>query len=203
MNNKLRKSAILISLSLLLGVSNTALASEVTGNLSTGLSSTVAVVEGVVIAPPVATPTAGTYTSAQSVILTAPGSTSIRYTTDGTIPTCSTGTPYSGVISVASSQTIKAISCYAQNNASTVASYLYTINISTGGTGGGGGGGTVPPPIALGKVDANADGKVNILDFVVLMINWGNTGAGNVGDFNNDNKVDILDFITLMINWTK
>lgn len=205
MNNKLKKSAVpVIAMLSLLMFSNTVMASEVTGNLSTGLSSTVAVVQGVVIAPPVASPTAGPYTSAQSVTLTAPGSTSIRYTVDGTIPTCSTGTVYGGAVSVSSTQTIKAISCYAQNNVSTVASYLYTINISNGGgSGGGSGGGVIQPPVTIGKVDANNDGKVNVLDFVVLMINWGKAGTGNVGDFNNDSKVDILDFITLMINWTK
>ncbi|MBP6884194.1 MAG: hypothetical protein KBC17_00035 [Candidatus Pacebacteria bacterium] len=68
----------------------------------------------------------------------------------------------------------------------------------------GGGGGGIPPPPAcdLGKVDANKDCKVDILDFVILMAHWDETGANNIGDFNNDLKVEILDFVLLMAKWT-
>ncbi len=111
-----------------------ALASEVTGSLCTGVNCPV---EGTVIAAPTASPAAGGFTSNQSVILTSTGATSIRYTTDGTTPTC-TSTQYSSAISVTSSKTIKAISCYANNTSSTVASFAYTITISSGGGGGGG-----------------------------------------------------------------
>jgi len=52
------------------------------------------------------------------------------------------------------------------------------------------------------KGDSNLDGHVNILDFVVLMANWGKTGSGNAADFNGDGKVDIQDFVILMANWT-
>ncbi len=113
--------------------------SETTGSLCTGLNCPV---EGMVIAAPSASPAAGSYTSAQSVTLTATGASSIHYTTDGTTPTCSTGTTYSNAISVGSSATIKAISCYANSNSSTVASLAYTITVSSGGGGGGGGGGS-------------------------------------------------------------
>ncbi len=61
-----------------------------------------------------------------------------------------------------------------------------------------GGGGFVS-----GGVDSNRDGKVDILDFVNLMANWGRTGFGNSADFNNDGKVDILDFVMLMAQWTR
>ena len=81
-----------------------------------------------------ATPTfsvaAGTYTSVQSVTLAcATSGATIRYTTNGTNPTATTGTVYSGAITVSSTQTIKAIaykSCY---NNSSVASAAYTINL--------------------------------------------------------------------------
>jgi hypothetical protein len=33
------------------------------------------------------------------------------------------------------------------------------------------------------------------------MINWGKTGVGNVADFDGNGKVDIFDFNLLMINW--
>lgn len=77
----------------------------------------------------------------------------------------------------------------------------------TGGSSGGGGA-TAPavpaPPLsaAAREVDANKDGKIDILDFNTLMVNWGKTSAGNIADFNGDGKVDVFDFNLLMINWT-
>ncbi len=209
MKKKIKSILSIIVMLSLLGLGNLALASEVTGNLTTGtigINSTVGtVIEGVVIAPPAISPIAGTYTSAQSVSLTANGSLSIHYTTDGSVPACSTGTVYSGAISVSSSQNIKAISCYQDNHSSSVASFAYIINISTGGSSSGGsssGGGTPPstPTYALG--DANKDGKVDIFDFNLLMVNWGNNPTNPSADLNNDGKVDIFDFNILMINWT-
>ncbi|MFH0890819.1 MAG: chitobiase/beta-hexosaminidase C-terminal domain-containing protein [Candidatus Liptonbacteria bacterium] len=123
--------------------------SESIGNLNTGIGSSN--VEAVVIVAPTANVAAGTYTSAQSVTLTATGSNSIHYTADGTTPTCTTGTTYASAISVGSSLTIKAISCYANSNVSSVASFAYTISAPAVATGnsnaGGGGGGWYTPPI--------------------------------------------------------
>lgn len=65
---------------------------------------------------------------------------SIYYTTDGTTPT-STGTIYSGAISLTSTTTIKAIAVKADMNGSTVAEATFTRRSSSGGGGGGGGGG--------------------------------------------------------------
>ncbi len=122
------------------GAGFTARASVVSGTLSTGLSSGPQVV---VTSPPVATPAAGTYSSAQSVALTGDNATTaIYYTTDGvTVPGCGTGTLYTSAISVASSETIQAVSCYANNASSTVASFAYVIN-TPGGNGGGSSGGS-------------------------------------------------------------
>jgi hypothetical protein len=127
-------------------------ASEVTGTLSTGLGNSS--VTGVVISAPVANPAAGTYTSAQSVTLSSPGSLSIRYTTDGTtVPACTTGVLYSSAISVATTQTLQAVACYANGASSPVSSSLFTVNIpiTSGGGGGGGGssGGGFVPSLAL------------------------------------------------------
>ena len=73
----------------------------------------------------------------------------------------------------------------------------------SGGGGGGGGGGIVTQSSSI-RGDANKDGKVNILDFVILMANWGpKNNPTNVADFNLDGRVDILDFVTLMANWSK
>lgn len=129
MQNKLNILILPIALALVL-VSGPVVASEVTGNLSTGISSTVGTtVDGTVISAPVASPAPGTYTSVQHVTLTATGSTSIRYTLDGTMPTCSSGTIYSAPVLVNKTGTIKAISCYGSTNSSSVASLAYTINL--------------------------------------------------------------------------
>lgn len=103
-------------------------AEEVTGTVNTGVQTGVG---GVVIAAPTANVSAGTYTSNQSVTLTASGSSSIHYTTDGTTPTCSTGTTYSSAITISSTTTLKAISCYPNSQASTVASFAYTLQCAT------------------------------------------------------------------------
>jgi hypothetical protein len=108
---------------------------------------------GTLMAPPIASPISGTYTSTQSVTLSAAGSSSIRYTTNNTNPTCSTGTVYSSAISVSSTTTIKAISCYPQSENSSVVTFAYTITAPPSPTTppppGGPGGGTpdqTPPP---------------------------------------------------------
>lgn len=65
---------------------------------------------------------------------------------------------------------------------------------------------SVLPPSALSseaqKVDSNNDDKIDILDFHILILNWGSTTPGNVADFNDDGIVDIFDFNLLMIHWT-
>jgi len=80
------------------------------------------------VATPIITPTAGTYTSAQTVSLSCatPGS-SIRYTTDGTTPSTTTGILYSDPITVSSSATVKAIAYQSGWTTSSVASAAYVI----------------------------------------------------------------------------
>jgi hypothetical protein len=67
-----------------------------------------------------------------------------------------------------------------------------------GSTGGGNNSGT-SPTFKIG--DANHDGRVDILDFNLLMVNWGSLVPNNIADFNRDGRVDILDFNLLMVNW--
>lgn len=70
----------------------------------------------------------GIYENAQSVTLaTATAGASIRYTTDGSTPTSTTGTVYTGPISLTVSTTLKAIASKAQMTDSPVASGTYTI----------------------------------------------------------------------------
>ncbi len=82
---------------------------------------------------PTFTPTAGTHTGTQSVTIScaAPSSVTIRYTTDGTTPTKSVGTVYSGAISVSATTTIKAIAYKDGCVDSEVASGTFTIKCAT------------------------------------------------------------------------
>lgn len=79
------------------------------------------------VAMPVFYPAPGTYTSAQTVIITGATQASlIYYTADGSTPTTSSSA-YSGPISVSQSATLKAIAV-AKGTSSTVATATYTIN---------------------------------------------------------------------------
>ena len=79
------------------------------------------------VSKPTFSVSSGTYTSAQSVAISCatPGA-SVYYTTDGTAPTA-LSTPYTGAITVSSSQTIKAIAVKNGMTDSAVASATYTI----------------------------------------------------------------------------
>lgn len=80
-------------------------------------------------ATPAFSPTAGTYTSPQSVTIsdTTPGAT-IYYTTNGSTPTTSS-TKYAAPVSVTSSATLKAIAVATGFNNSAVGSAAYVINV--------------------------------------------------------------------------
>jgi hypothetical protein len=82
------------------------------------------------VVPPTASPAPGTYSSAQNVALAATNSSSIRYTLDGSTPSCTTSTLYSGPIHIASSATINAIACN-DTHSSSVASFGYVILTAT------------------------------------------------------------------------
>ncbi len=204
MKNKQKILVILVAMAIF-GFGNVTSASEVTGTLSTGLNAnTGQTVNGVVIAPPTATPTPGTYTSPQDVVLSAPGSSSVRYTFDGTSPSCdpAAGVPFLIPIPVSVDQTIKAISCYPGGFSSNVATFGYIINPpqSPASSGGGGGGGYSAPQTKTG--DLTNDGKVDKYDFSVMMAQWGKTGT-NSADLNGNHVVDKYDFALLMANWGK
>jgi hypothetical protein len=54
------------------------------------------------------------------------------------------------------------------------------------------------------STDLNRDGKVNLVDFSILLF-WWNTDAGNSdpsADINGDKKVNLTDFSILLFNWT-
>lgn len=77
---------------------------------------------------PVISPAAGTYTSRMTVsIADATPGAQIYYTTDGTVPTSSTGTPYAGPFVLNNSATVKAIAAKAGLSDSNVASSAFTV----------------------------------------------------------------------------
>lgn len=54
------------------------------------------------------------------------------------------------------------------------------------------------------QADLNRDGKVNLIDFSILLF-WWNTDGGDSeppADINRDNKVNLTDFSILLFNWT-
>lgn len=80
------------------------------------------------VAAPSFSPTAGAYSSAQSVtISTATSGATIRYTTDGSTPSATVGTVYSSVLSISATTTLKAIATKSGMTDSTVTSGTYTI----------------------------------------------------------------------------
>ena len=104
-----------------------ALALSLAAGCSSGTKSSPPQVEKPVAAAPQLAPAAGTYTSAQTVIITAttPGA-AIYYTTDGTAPTTSSAL-YTAPITVSSTMTIQAIATAAGYTNSAVATAAYTI----------------------------------------------------------------------------
>lgn len=209
---------LLITSSIVVGIlvmTTPAFASEVTGTVSTGVSTGI---EGIVVTSPIATPGAGTYTNGQSVVLSAAGSSSIHYFLNTTgldsALTCSSGSTYTSPVAINGSGLLRAIACYG-STASPVVDFSYVISTVTtpatpsGGGGGGGGGGIIggtsnnngsPLPGSHLVGDINLDGVVDILDFNALLVHWGQVGTGIAADLNNDGVVDILDFNMLIIH---
>jgi hypothetical protein len=81
------------------------------------------------VADPTFNPAAGDYTSTQSVSITTTTSGAlIRYTTDGSVPSETAGTLYSGPVSVSSTATLKAIAYKSGLSDSNVVIGTYTIS---------------------------------------------------------------------------
>ena len=117
----------------IVGTGTHSVAATYNGSSSYGSSISSAVpLEGIL---PTATPTfsitPGTYTSVQTVSIsdTTPGAI-IYYTINGTTPTSSSN-PYSGAITVSSTETLQAVATASGYSTSAVASAAYTINLPT------------------------------------------------------------------------
>jgi hypothetical protein len=86
--------------------------------------------QGTVSTPTFSVP-GGSYTSAQTVVIsTTTSGATIRYTLDGSTPSETNGTVYSGPVTVASSLTLQAIAYLSGWNDSLVASAIYTIAVT-------------------------------------------------------------------------
>jgi hypothetical protein len=86
------------------------------------------------VSTPIFSPPAGAYSSAQTVMITTITSdTSIRYTTDGTIPTNTTGILYSTAIDLTATQILKAIAYKTGCTDSSVGTAVYAISGPAGG----------------------------------------------------------------------
>ena len=132
-------------------------ASAVTSSTQTAPKLTVA---APVFKPDGATSFRGTQTV--EISCATPGA-SIYYTTDGTTPT-STGTIYSGAISLTSTTTIKAIAVKADMNDSAVAEATFTRRSSSGGgsSGGSSGGGSTSVPGYTVSADKTENGAIAV-----------------------------------------
>lgn len=57
-----------------------------------------------------------------------------------------------------------------------------------------------PNPNFENRSDLNRDGKVNLVDFSILLFNW--KGSDAVADINQDGTVSLTDFSIMLANWT-
>lgn len=57
-----------------------------------------------------------------------------------------------------------------------------------------------PNPDFKNRSDLNKDGKVNLVDFSILLFNW--KTADDVADINQDGTVSLTDFSIMLSNWT-
>ena len=57
-----------------------------------------------------------------------------------------------------------------------------------------------PNPDFKNRSDLNRDGKVNLVDFSILLFNW--KGSDAVADINQDGVVNLTDFSIMLANWT-
>jgi len=107
-----------------------AIAVDAAGNVST-IMVEVYTIDTTPPAAPVASPAGGSYTSAQSISLSAESGAAIRYTLDGSTPTVASAL-YSSVIAISSSKTLKAIALDAAGNVSPIMSEVYTFAFANG-----------------------------------------------------------------------
>jgi hypothetical protein len=115
-----------ITISVPIGATTGNVAVTVNGVASNGVNFTV------VAATPTFSPAGGNYLTAQTVTMsTTTSGASIRYTTDGTAPSDTVGTVYSGPVTVSATTTLKAIAYASGYTNSAVATAVYNILAAT------------------------------------------------------------------------
>lgn len=118
---------------------------DAAGNKSAWTSTYKVTVDTIAPAAPVATPPADTYIFAKSITLASSDAEKIYYTTDGSTPSTTNGTLYTGAFDLLTSKTVKAIAYDAAGNASAVLTAPYVIIIPI-----------VIPPITLPGITLGA-----------------------------------------------
>jgi hypothetical protein len=58
-----------------------------------------------------------------------------------------------------------------------------------------------PNPDFSTRADINKDGKVNLIDFSIMLTFWGSDENPDA-DINSDNTVNLADFSIMLFNWT-
>jgi len=115
----------------------------------------------------------GTYASAQSVTIDSSTSgASIRYTLDGSTPSASHGTVYSGPITISHTATLRAIATKSGLNESVVATATYVIADGPANT---------KFALTAADVSASSHNGANVPENVIdgsLSTNWASNGAG-------------------------
>ncbi|HTB81245.1 MAG TPA: putative Ig domain-containing protein, partial [Opitutaceae bacterium] len=100
--------------------------------MALGLTAVTAEARAATVATPTFSPAAGTFTNVQAVtISTTTSGASIRYTLDGSTPSSTAGTVYSGPVTIVATKTLKAIGYESGFTSSSVTSGTYTINPTT------------------------------------------------------------------------
>ncbi len=102
-----------------------AFASELNGVISNEL---------IVMVSPISSLKEGTYSNSQTAILSASGSNNIHYSIDGSVPKCTDSSLYKNPLNIDKTMTLKAISCYSNENG-LISSFDYKIENRKGGGG--------------------------------------------------------------------
>jgi hypothetical protein len=152
------------------------------------------------VATPSFSPAAGTYSSAQTVTISdSTSGASIRYTTDGSTPSETAGTLYSGPVSISATATLKAIAFESGDTDSAVASATYTISTGSNrtltGSSGNGWHALAISPAATGTFTATYDATPSVSpeNAVVGLSNGAATAFGNlscIARFNPSGDID-------------
>jgi hypothetical protein len=133
------------------------------------------------VATPTFTPAAGTYNNGPSVTLASTSGATIRYTLDGSTPTSTSGTVYSGAISVTSTgTTIKAMAYKAGMANSPVSTATYTLTAATPTASPGAGTYTSPQNVTLGSATSSASFRYTLDGSTPTATSTLYTGAINI-----------------------